>query len=79
MLVELARREKIAGIKPDEDLDIFIKVLLLLNSWQVSFFLPDNLSLQRFDHYHNFLCPVISFGGTGDRSSCGVHYEGILY
>ncbi|CAK7343792.1 unnamed protein product [Dovyalis caffra] len=25
MLLELARREKIAGIKPDEDLDIFIK------------------------------------------------------
>ncbi|OAY26651.1 ABC transporter G family member 32 [Manihot esculenta] len=29
MLVELARREKIAGIKPDEDLDIFIKSLAL--------------------------------------------------
>lgn len=26
MLVELARREKIAGIKPDGDLDIFMKV-----------------------------------------------------
>ncbi|CAK7334854.1 unnamed protein product [Dovyalis caffra] len=26
MLLELARREKIAGIKPDEDLDIFIKL-----------------------------------------------------
>lgn len=26
MLVELARREKNAGIKPDEDLDIFMKV-----------------------------------------------------
>lgn len=26
MLMELARREKIAGIKPDEDLDIFMKV-----------------------------------------------------
>lgn len=24
--MELARREKIAGIKPDEDLDIFMKV-----------------------------------------------------
>ncbi|KAJ4837586.1 hypothetical protein Tsubulata_009692 [Turnera subulata] len=29
MLVELARREKIAGIKPDEDLDIFMKSLAL--------------------------------------------------
>lgn len=29
MLVELARREKIAGIKPDGDLDIFMKVLVL--------------------------------------------------
>lgn len=27
MLTELARREKYAGIKPDEDLDIFMKVL----------------------------------------------------
>lgn len=27
MLLELARREKNAGIKPDEDLDIFMKVL----------------------------------------------------
>ena len=26
MLVELARREKLAGIVPDEDLDIFMKV-----------------------------------------------------
>ncbi|WCJ29721.1 ABC transporter G family member 32 [Euphorbia peplus] len=29
MLVELARREKIAGIKPDEDLDIFLKSMAL--------------------------------------------------
>ncbi|KAJ7956612.1 Pleiotropic drug resistance ABC transporter [Quillaja saponaria] len=29
MLLELARREKIAGIKPDEDLDIFMKSLAL--------------------------------------------------
>ncbi|PRQ49595.1 hypothetical protein RchiOBHm_Chr2g0123681 [Rosa chinensis] len=29
MLVELARREKIAGIKPDGDLDIFMKSLAL--------------------------------------------------
>ncbi|XP_062148181.1 ABC transporter G family member 32 [Alnus glutinosa] len=29
MLLELARREKIAGIKPDEDLDIFMKALAL--------------------------------------------------
>uniref|UniRef100_A0A6N2N7D7 ABC transporter domain-containing protein n=1 Tax=Salix viminalis TaxID=40686 RepID=A0A6N2N7D7_SALVM len=29
MLVELARREKFAGIKPDEDLDIFMKSLAL--------------------------------------------------
>ena len=26
MLLELARREKNAGIKPDEDIDIFMKV-----------------------------------------------------
>nr|XP_043623411.1 ABC transporter G family member 32 [Erigeron canadensis] len=29
MLVELTRREKIAGIRPDEDLDIFMKALAL--------------------------------------------------
>ncbi|OWM65998.1 hypothetical protein CDL15_Pgr015424 [Punica granatum] len=29
MLLELARREKLAGIKPDEDLDIFMKSLAL--------------------------------------------------
>lgn len=29
MLLELARREKNAGIKPDEDLDIFMKALAL--------------------------------------------------
>lgn len=28
MLTELARRENDAGIKPDEDLDIFMKVIL---------------------------------------------------
>jgi len=28
MLLELARREKNAGIKPDEDLDLFMKVPL---------------------------------------------------
>ena len=27
MLMELARREKDIGIKPDEDLDIFMKVI----------------------------------------------------
>lgn len=31
MLLELARREKIAGIKPDEDLDLFMKVFELLH------------------------------------------------
>lgn len=30
MLLELARREKIAGVKPDEDLDIFMKVNLFM-------------------------------------------------
>lgn len=42
MLLELARREKTAGIKPDEDLDIFMKVLcsceMCLVSSSFSFF-----------------------------------------
>lgn len=29
MLLELARREKNAGIKPDEDIDLFMKVFIL--------------------------------------------------
>lgn len=29
MLLELSRREKIAGVKPDKDLDIFMKVKVL--------------------------------------------------
>lgn len=42
MLLELARREKAAGIIPDEDLDIFIKVHASI----ITFFflsLPDNI------------------------------------
>lgn len=35
MLLELSRREKIAGIKPDEDLDIFMKVIF----WMWFYFL----------------------------------------
>ena len=34
MLVELLRREKEAGIKPDPDTDIFLKVRYM--SWQTS-------------------------------------------
>lgn len=30
MLLELSRREKTAGVKPDEDLDIFMKVKLFI-------------------------------------------------
>lgn len=36
MIVELSRREKVAGIKPDEDLDIFMKV----TERQLFFFFP---------------------------------------
>jgi hypothetical protein len=49
MLLELARREKIAGIKPDEDLDIFMKVITMIRCvcFGVFFFLPDSLLLLR--------------------------------
>jgi hypothetical protein len=40
MLTELARREKMAGIKPDEDLDIFMKVLALVKFVCFFFFFP---------------------------------------
>jgi hypothetical protein len=33
MLSELSRREKEAGIKPDHDIDIFMKVSFLLATW----------------------------------------------
>lgn len=35
MLLELTRREKTAGLKPDEDLDIFMKVELFVLSWSL--------------------------------------------
>lgn len=56
MLLELARREKIAGIKPDEDLDIFMKVITMVRCVCFGFFLslfffvfclPDSLVLLR--------------------------------
>jgi hypothetical protein len=37
MLAELARREKEANIKPDPDLDIFMKVSRNLLSLEISF------------------------------------------
>ena len=37
MLLELARREKNLGIKPDADIDLLMKVLpLLLLSWLIT-------------------------------------------
>lgn len=49
MLLELARREKIAGIKPDEDLDIFMKVITMVRYvwFGVFCFLLDSLLLLR--------------------------------
>ena len=44
MLLELARREKAAGIIPDEDLDIFIKVHASIITFFFFFLsLPDNI------------------------------------
>lgn len=58
MLLELARREKNAGIKPDEDLDLFMKVpfhFLLLS------FLTESISLVHFSFFSKFdkLHPLI--------------------
>lgn len=70
MLLELARREKFAGIKPDEDLDIFMKVLKT--------FLMCLIYLS-IDYSLYFPYPVISSWRAGDQSSGGVYHEGILY
>lgn len=43
MLLELARREKAAGIIPDEDLDIFIKVHASIITFFFFLSLPDNI------------------------------------
>lgn len=37
MLLELSRREKISGTKPDEDLDIFMKVHTFFSICDASF------------------------------------------
>lgn len=61
MIMELARREKIAGIKPDEDLDIFMKVLV----GRLILFLKIYTSVESFSMLH-FLLSVICTGGSED-------------
>jgi len=53
MLIELARREKNAGIKPDEDLDLFMK------AHTHSFFLPFKEKISRF--FFLFKINIINF------------------
>lgn len=62
MLMELTRREKIAGTKPDEDLDIFMKV----SDIQYAFilFFPD--------------CPVYAFFSDQVEGFLGLHHLGLL-
>lgn len=78
MLLELSRREKNAGIKPDEDLDIFIKVCEKLS------FLP---SVYVYVVCTSYTCACIhkkviacflgcGIGRTEAKSCCGVHNEG---
>lgn len=69
MLLELSRREKNAGIKPDEDLDIFMKVYT---------FLVKNIDAQAlFTHFRIiFLSLGISFAGREDEPCGRVHLEG---
>lgn len=62
MIMELARREKIAGIKPDEDLDIFMKVFVR----QLILFLKIYSFVVQSPQCYTFLLPVISIGRTGD-------------
>lgn len=52
MISELSRREKIAGIKPDEDLDIFMKVLVRFFSVQVDDFCQEILTVTVFSFSH---------------------------
>lgn len=68
MLLELARREKIAGIKPDEDLDLFMKVHDLFRC----------ISYVCFDTDVKCHCSVVSSWRAGDKASGGVYHEGII-
>lgn len=75
MLLELARREKLAGIKPDEDLDIFMKVFAYAD---LVLLLP--LAIIAMNTLQGwFLCPVVSSWGTRDKPHRGVHHQGNIY
>ena len=74
MLLELARREKIAGIKPDEDLDLFMKVLF---EFELAL-LFRYVSLSFLYLYVISFSPVVGSWRPGDRSCGGVYPEGIL-
>jgi hypothetical protein len=56
MLMELLRREKDAGIKPDGDLDIFMKVhYLILQYFLCSFFsVNDGLIINLLEFFSSF-------------------------
>lgn len=84
MLEELARREKSAGIKPDEDLDIFMKVSIYLNCllsdsasvWSSINFL---LYILRYTFQLLYCFTGISIRWTGDESNRGVHIKGMFF
>lgn len=52
MISELSRREKIAGIKPDDDLDIFMKVLSIFFSLQIDDFCLEILTVTIISFSH---------------------------
>lgn len=60
MLLELARREKNAGIKPDEDLDIFMKVLSHFINYSL---LRESISLLHKLIYSRFFLQSLALGG----------------
>lgn len=73
MLLELSRREKISGTKPDEDLDIFMKVhaycsVSMLHSFSFSIDKEINVGLISFlvTKVYPFLALVLLFHSLPD-------------
>lgn len=78
MLVELSRREKIAGIKPDEDLDILMKVHLVLMKALV--LALEIIAFELILFHTAITLPSfskgVSFGRSRPYPRCGVHFKG---
>jgi len=68
MLTELARREKEANIKPDPDIDIFMKVSYITPE-TVNFVIIWSTQLS-----HNFITPLQAMSTAGEKTNVMTDY-----